>query len=251
MYGNKKQSPLSPIRKKFLCIFLPVWCTATLVPLIVICVLAAIHGEEKYEPHILIWTACTLGTGLTCLGIFLPWINRKEALERELDRYSYLWKDPKPLTENEVKIQDENAGMTYTLTQEGIAAEWEQDGEAEEQVFDEVQENRLFLPWEQAELLFASQKGFYCVHIALAVVPGSTAEAEEFFSLIPMEEKLFQAICAFGLKEKLDGQWQYLFYNPQDAVKQIMKRGRILEMRNKKTGKLFVDKHGNFLGDQK
>lgn len=248
---HNKPQPLSPIRKKFLCIFLPIWCTATLIPLVVICVLMAMHGEEKYEPHILIWTAFTLGTGLTCLGIFLPWLNRKECLERELKRFAYLFKELKPLTETEVKIQDETTGMTYTLTQEGITAEWEQDEKTEGQVFDEVQENRLFLPWDKAELLFASQKGFYCAHIALAIMPSANADvAEDYVHIIPMQEKLFQAICAFGLKEKLDGQWQYLFYNPQDAFKQILKRGRILKMRNKKTGKIFVDKHGNFLGDQ-
>ena len=238
-----KPQPLSPIRKKFLCIFLPVWCTAALVPLIVICVLAAMYGEEKYEPHILIWTACVLGSGLTCLGVFLPWLNRRECLERELNRFAYLFKDPQPLTENEVKIQTEFVRMTYTLTQEGLTVEWEQTEEEGEQVFDEVQENRQFIPWDKAELLLASQKGGNCVHIALAV-------ASDVVYLIPMQEKLFQAICTFGLKEKLDGQWQYLFYNPQDSFKQILKRGRILEMRNRKTGKIFVDKHGNFLGDQ-
>ena len=94
---HNKPQPLSPIRKKFLCIFLPIWCTATLIPLVVICVLMAMHGEEKYEPHILIWVAVTLGTGLTCLGIFLLWLNRKECLERELKRFAYLFKEPKPL----------------------------------------------------------------------------------------------------------------------------------------------------------
>ena len=243
-----KFQPLSPIRKKFLCIFLPIWCTATLIPLIVICVLMAMHGEEKYEPHILIWTAFTLGTGLICLGIFLPWLNRKECLERELKRFAYLFKDPKPLTETEVKIQVEFVGITYTLTQEGLTAEWEQKEEEGGQVFDEVQENCQFIPWNEAEFLLGTQKGFYCVHIALGIV--STDPNKDGAYIIPMQEKLFQAICAFGLKEKLDGQWQYLFYNPQDAFKQILKRGRILEMRNKKTGKIFVDKHGNFFGDQ-
>lgn len=246
MYKNPQ--PLTPIRKKFLCIFLPIWCTAAVVPLIVICVLAAIYGEEKYEPHILIWTACTLGTGLTSLGIFLPWLNRKEALDRELKRFAYLFNDPKPLTETEVKIQVDFVGITYTLTQEGLIAEWEQNEEDGGQVFDEAQENRQFLPWNETEFLLGTQKGFYSVHIALGVV--STDPNKEGAYILPMQEKLFQAICAFGLKEKLDGQWQYIFYNPQDAFKQILTKGRILVMRNKKTGKIFVDKHENFLGGE-
>ena len=238
----KHKAPLSPLRKKFNSIFLPIWCTVAAVPLIVICVLAAIHGWENYESHILIWAAFVLGSGLICLATFLPWINRKEALERELKRFSYLFQDPKPLTENEIKIQMEFVKMTYTLTQDGVTVEWEQTEEAGGQVFDEVQENRQYIPWDRAKLLLATQKGGYCVHIALAV-------ATDVIYFIPMQEKLFQAICAFRLKEKLDGQWQYLFYNPQDAFKQIFKKGRILEMRDKETGKLLADQSGNSLGE--
>ena len=234
--------PLSPLRKKFNCIFLPIWCTAATVPLIVICVLMAVYGEEKYEPYMLIWTACVLGSGLICLAIFLPWLNRKEALERELKRFSYLFKDPQPLAEKEIKIQMDFVKVTYTLTQSGLTVEWEQTEEAGEQVFDEVQENRQYIPWDRAKLLLATQKGGYCVHIALAV-------ATDVIYFIPMQEKLFQAICAFGLREQLDEQWQYLFYNPRDAFKQIFKKGRIVEMRNKETGERLTDKNANFFGE--
>lgn len=243
--------PLSPIRKKFCRIFLPIWCTAAIVPLIVICVLMAVYGEEKYEPYMVIWAVCVLGSGLTCMAIFLPWINRKETVQRELQRFGYLFKEPKPLTENEVQIQVEFYGLTYTLTKDGVLVKWEKTEQDGEQVFDEVQENRRFLPWNEVELSLATQKGRYCVHIALAILFDQTADhASGTAYFIPMHEKLYQAVCAFDLKDKLDSGWAYIFYNPEDAFNQIMKRGRILVMRNKKTGKIFVDKNGNFLGDE-
>lgn len=248
---HKQRQTLSLIRKKFLRIFLPIWLSITLIPLIVICVLMARYGETKYEPHMLIFNACTLGVGLCSLAIFLPWINRKEAVERELKRFAYLFKEPKPLTEKEVVIQDEYMGMTYTLTQNGILAEWEKTEQEEEQVFDEAQENRRFTPWKETNFMLATQKGFYCVHIALAVIFEQTADHTEGMAyFIPMREELYQAICAFDLKDKLDGGWTYLIYNPKDAFEQIMKKGRITVMRNKKTGKIFVDKNGNFTGDE-
>lgn len=238
---------LSSIRKKFLCIFLPVWFAVTLIPLIILCVLMAENGAEKYEAHLLILIACILGVGLCCLGVFLPWLNRKECVERELKRFGYLFKEPNPLTEKEVKIQDDEMGVAYTLTQEGIFAEWKQNEQGEGQVFDEVQENSRFIPWEETELMLATQKGFHCVHIALAIFFEQNTDytaASAFF--IPMQKELYQAICAFDLKGKLDGNWAYLFYNPKDAFGQILTKGRIIVMCNKKTGEVFVDKNGNY-----
>lgn len=245
-----KRPPLSPLRKKFNCIFLPIWCTAALVPLIVICVLMAVYGEEKYEPYMLIWTACVLGTGLLSWGIFLPWIQRKEALQSELQRYGYLFQDPKPLTEQEVKIEIDFVKVTYTLTQEGLIVEREQNEQDGGQVFDEVQENRRFLPWNEVQLALATQKGYYCVHIAMAVLFDQSADHKSgMVYFIPMQEKLYQAIRAFQLVDKLDAGWAYLCYNPEDAFKQIIRKGRILVMRNKKTGKPFADRK-EFLDEQ-
>lgn len=249
MHG--KQPTLSNIRKKFLAIFLPTWLTLTLVPLIVLCVLMAKNGEEKYETAMLIYTACTLFVGLLSLGLFTPWLNRKEMLPREIARFGYLFKVPKPVTEDEIKIQDEYSYWSFTFTKDGLTAEWEQNKEEGEQVFDEIKENQKFVPWKEAELALATQKTGGIVHIALAVLFDLSADhsqGDAFF--IPVTEDVYRAICAFDLKDKLDSGWAYLFYNPQDAFYQILKKGRIVVMRNKKTGKIFVDKNGDFLGDE-
>ena len=68
---------------------------------------------------------------------------------------------------------------------------------------------------------------------------------------MPMSEELFSAIKGFGLDDNIDdGNWTYLFYNPEDAFRQILKKGRIITMRNKKNGEIFVNKNGDFIGEE-
>lgn len=54
MQHNSSWATMSPVRKKFLKIFLPIWLIATVVPLIVFSVLAA-KNEEKYEIYLIIF----------------------------------------------------------------------------------------------------------------------------------------------------------------------------------------------------
>ena len=95
----------------------------------------------------------------------------------------------------------------------------------------------------------ATQQQVRRVRLALAIFSTNPA-SQDATLFVPLYEQVFQAVKAFGLEERIkDGSWDYLFYNPQDAFKQIITKGRILTMRNKKTGKLFVDKQGDFIGE--
>ena len=73
------------------------------------------------------------------------------------------------------------------------------------------------------------------VRTALMEGDGETSYEEPFF--VPFDERLVRAIKSFGLEEKTCENWAYLFYNPDDALRQIYKRGYIRVMRDRKTGK--------------
>ena len=246
MQHNSIWATMSPIRKKFLKIFLPVWLIATVVPLIIFSVLAA-KNEEKYEIYLIISCFAILFVGLGCLAYFLPKLAKKEAQYEQIEHYGYLFREPLPLNEEKtVCIESEFA--RYILTQEGVR-EIATDKVEKEEIFEEIEGNGLFVAWDTAGLFLATQTYNRRVHLALAIF-SQEPEANGAYMILPMSEKLFSAIKGFGLDDNIDdGNWTYLFYNPEDAFRQILKKGRIYEMRNKKTGEIFVDKNGNFLGD--
>ncbi len=251
-----KLPKLSKTRKLFLAVFLPIWLVLSLAPLVVI--LVAYAMDKALSPSVsmplMLWAGLLLLIGLAAVSVFAPWLNRKEGAERDMQRYAYLFSDPQPLTETEVILEDLGDGLKYTLTKDGVAAEVPQMGEAEGQVFDEVKENRIFIAWKDAEFALATQRMGYNSFLALAVIVKPCSKYKQGGALfIPFTEnaqKLYDAMHAFGVDEEMDGAWTYLRYNPRDAFRQIQSRGRILVMRNKKTGKIFVDKHGNFLDDE-
>ncbi len=166
-------------------------------------------------------------------------------VKNELARYHYLFEAPKTLSDEPLVIPD--GEFTYTLTSE--CARLELPPIEGEQVFDEAQENVFHIPWRRAELALATQSEYRHVYIALAVFPPEMDEdLIPFF--IPITEDAFAFIKKMGFDSKLGGDWDYLFYHPEDAFKQLVLKGRILTMRNKKTGKLFLGEDGNFLGDE-
>ncbi len=249
---QEEKLPMSPVRKKFIWIALPIWVAFTVLPLILIGILIGVN-EQKYEWLIIVWvaTVCVVGLLFLCFGT--RWLTKKET-EFELEHYAYLFKKSGVSDVETYAYEDREVGMTYTLTKEGVKAEWPEEGE---QVFDDVKTNVRFLAWEDAEVSLATHNHMRRAHIALAIFPSFDSDIEQSqkhadmgMVILPMTEGLFAAIRAFGLDEKtFSADWSYLFYNPTDAMKQIVSRGRILTMCNKKTGKIFVDKRGNFVAD--
>ncbi len=243
---RREKELMSPLRWKINYVVVPLYLAISLLPLFAVIPLM-IADENKYTPVFIVWIAL-VAIATVALLCSLPFITRKE-VRVELERYSYLFKEPSPIENDCVVIRDEE--ITYTLDREGIRVEWPKEGE---QVFDEVREDAFFIAWDKAELCFATQTHLRRVHMALAVFP---FYSENDFSgpylpqiFVPISEESFSAIKAFGLGKDFGADWTYLFYNPEDAFKQILTKGRIIKMRNKKTGKVFVDARGNFIGDE-
>ena len=237
---QKEKEWMSPLRWTINYIIIPIWAAISFVPLVVVISLMIVDDVKYMSVFIvgMIWIAIMY----IALLIALPFITKKET-QIELERYSYLFKEAKEIENIPLVIVDES--LTYTLDKDG--ARMEVPPEEGEQVFDEAKENVFYIPWERAEIAFATQTYLRRVHIALAVFP-MDENAPPFF--IPFNEDVYAFIKKIGLDKQFGADWAYLFYNPEDAFKQILTKGRILKMRNKKTGEVFVDAQGNFIGDK-
>lgn len=237
---------ISPFRKKINCVFLPIYLGVflafTAVTTILMCV-----DENKYFPVALAWAIFFALWGLSLLFI-VPWINRTER-DIELQRYAWLFNSPAPLEKESVEISVPEDEITYTLTKDGMRAEWEQQGE---QVFDDMRENLHFVPWEEAEFTLASRTVSRRVQFALAVlfeVEGMPTGGEEKAYggyLLPIDEEVYKAIFAFGLEDKMPIEWRYIRYNPKDAFMQILLKGMMDDFHDVTTGKVIAEGDENF-----
>lgn len=246
---KQEKAEMSPLRWKFNYTVLPIYLALVLLPCIPVLILMGID-EEKFLPVLIVW-ACVFVVLTVAMLCAIPLMTKKET-KIELERYGYMFKEPLPLTEENVKINGTlGDDLTYILTKDGVTAEWQEEQQEEGQVFDEMKENLHFVPWKEATFALATQSRLRRVHIAVAVLFEESEDGMEGCAyFLPMTEELFAAIHAFGLQDKLGSDWDYLLYNPEDAFKQILTKGRIITMRNKKTGKLFVNKYGEFIGDE-
>ncbi len=195
--------------------------------------------------------AWTLVSGIACvlLGVasivwlVLAWrkCNRDEfALSKQ--KYAYLWKKEFAPAE-EFETVDADTGITYTVKREGLKVVFPLP-EGYEQVFDEVAENEDFIPWTRTRLALATCNTYFTARLALAVLDMGTAQMEEDGEasyeepfILPLSEDLVRAVRSFDLEDKTCENWVYLFYNPDDALYQVQKRGYIRVMRDRKTGK--------------
>ena len=203
--------------------------------LLIIVIPLMIINEAQNAVFLFIW----LGLGLVYVGVLIALHSRitKKETELELESFSYLFNEAKPLEKEIVTLVEED--ITYTLTAEGIKMTvpekiLHQNGEYTGQVFDEVEENVLFMPWKNTEICLATTSLLRRVRLALAIF-STDPTMEDATLIVPISEEVFDAIKAFEIEEYIkDGAWDYLFYNPEDAFKQIITKGRILTMRNKK-----------------
>ena len=237
---RRNKEIMSPLRRTINYTVIPIWLLIYILPLAVVIPLMIID-EEKY---FFVFVACMVWWvfWLILPLALLPFLTKKET-QIELECYNYLFQDPKEVMDEPLVVVDEE--LTYYLEKDGARMEF--PAEEGEQVFDEAKENVFYIPWERAEVALATQSHLRRVYIALAVFP-MDEDAPPFF--IPLNEDVYAFIKKMELDKQLGADWTYLLYNPQDAFEQILTKGRILKMRNKKTGKIFVDAQGDFIGDE-
>lgn len=184
-------------------------------------------------------TFIAVGIFIICSALLLILSSKitKMEVREEMQKFAYLFEEPTPLESETFVEKLDDIGVTYTLDKNGIRIEWE----AEEggQVFDEAQENRLSFEWHEVDLCLATQAIFRRAQLALAFLPRTNPVA----FILPMNENVYRAMHTFNLMEKTAEDWAYLQYNPEDAFMQIIAFGRILKMRDKKTGKKIVDEN--------
>lgn len=247
---RKEKEKMTPLRRKINYRVVPIYLGAVIGTLAIVMTLLIIN-EQKFMPVFFVWLGVFAATAIGFLAC-LPAITKKET-ELELESFSYLFSPVVPLETDSVTIEEED--ILYTLTKDGVRVEVPekvllQNGEYAGQVFDEVKENTFFLSWENTNIFLATSSVYRRVRIALGIF-STDPQTEDAMLFVPISSDVFRAVKTFGLETYIqDGSWDYLFYNPQDAFKQILTKGRILIMRNKKTGKVFVNRQGDFIGDR-
>ena len=223
---------MNPLRKKFINIALPTYLTVSMIPLMAAFPLMILE-DGKYAVLIAclwaVWFALASAGMLYASGR----MSVKEA-EGERARYAYLFQEPIK-AKDVLTVPDEE--LCYTLDKDGVRLEF--PGEEREQVFDELKENAFFISWERADLVLATQSYMRRVYLALAVF-SMDMDAPPFF--IPFNEELYAFIKEKELDKRLGEDWEYLYYNPEEAFKQFLLRGRIVKYRDKKDGEPFRDK---------
>lgn len=216
---------MTPLRWKINYVWSPIYCAVVLIPLLAFDFLM-LAFDGVFTVLFLVWLGILLVTALAFPWVFIK-INKIET-EIEVKRFAYLFESAKPLEEEETKVVDE--GLTYLLSKDGVRVIVPVKVE---QVFEEVSENSFFLDWRDVELAFASQTHLRRVHIALGVFDRDMEYPPLF---IPMNEAVYQVIEGYKLYEKIGDEWTYLRENTEDAIKQILAKGRIVRKKLEKTG---------------
>ena len=175
-------------------------------------------------------------------------INELEKIKAEKENYAYLFKEPAPLTDEKVVIDYADDNVLFTFEKDGLSVLFkdEETNEDKGQVFDEIPENIVFVPWQHADCFIVTHNENRRVHIGLAVIGQNYNEEREDVFVIPIWEKTYEAMHAFGLIKKTENDWIYLHYNPDDAFKQILNSGRVMKIRDKNTGKIIKDEEEFF-----
>ncbi len=226
---KNEREQMNPLRRKFINIALPTYLAVAFFPILTLFPLMVLE-DGKYSVLIaclwLVWFALASAGMLYASAR----VSVKEA-ETERARYGYLFQEP---TEAKEVLSVLDEALCYTLDADGVRLEI--PNEEREQVFDELNENAFYVPWERADLALATQSYMRRVYIALAVF-SMDLDAPPFF--IPFNEEVYAFIKKKGFDERLDEDWEYLFYDPKEAFKQLLLRGRIVKYRDKKNGEPF------------
>lgn len=230
--SKSERDQMNPLRKKFINIALPTYLAVSMVPLAAAFPLMILE-DGKYA--VLIACLWAVWFALSSAGMLYASarMSVKEA-EGERARYAYLFQEPIK-AKDVLTVPDEE--LCYTLDKDGVRLEI--PGEEGEQVFDELNENAFYVSWERADFAFATQSYMRRVYLAFAVF-SIDLDAPPFF--IPFNEEVYAFIKKKGFDKKLEEDWEYLFYDPEEAFKQILLRGRIVKYRDKKDGEPFRDK---------
>ena len=225
---KKEKEEMHPLRWKLSYIGLPVYLLLSLTPFLV-----AIPFMENEQTAIILGVSC-LGWFFLCSAVTYAltlWTDSR-IVNFEKERYGYLFRTPNPLEKESIEVLDED--LRYTLHKEG--ARLELLGVEREQVFDELRDNVFFVSWERAEFALATQTYLGKIYFALAII-SLDFDVPPFF--VPFNEEVYAFIKEKGFDKRLEEDWEYLFYNPDDAFKQILKKGRIVKYRDKKGEKPF------------
>ena len=237
---------MTPLRRKVNYLLVPAYLVVAALTLAVMIV----AGTQEIWWLFAVCGGVFAVSSAACLTLGL--LTAKKERQAELAHWSFLWEDPAPFEGERLNTVDEETGIAFTVDKSGLTVRYPNAGE---QVFEEADEGTEFFAWDDLGLMIATDNFARRIRIAIAAadirlqsVDAEAEPMEDTLFFLPLDRELFSAMHAFGLEEKLPIELLYIKYNPKDAIVQILDYGHIKVMRNKKTGKVFVDEEGEFLG---
>ena len=187
------------------------------------------------KPSVLTWVGVLFFVLVSVVFVLLSEKITKLEVQDAMDEYSYLLTDGAPLETDTVEICNQLDEFSYTVNREGVTVK--KPHEEGEQVFDEVKNGVLFMPWDRTDVLIVTSNLYRRARFAVAVINKDAETEEDAIFFIEMRQDLYQALYAFGLAEHVEEDLKYLRYNPKNALKQIVGVGRVVTLRDKDTGK--------------
>ena len=168
-----------------------------------------------------------LGIGASLLPIvqviLLSVSITKKEIDRAVEDYAYLFAEGEG--SEQADCVDEDEGITFLFRREGLTLVYPKK---DEDVFEELDGEKKFLPWVDVRLALASDNFGKRVRFALVLVDYTT-RAEGVFNpyFLLLTEELYSAIVGLGLQEKLGDDFAYLLKNPREGIKQVLDFGYI------------------------
>ena len=168
----------------------------------------------------------------------------KKEIEIEHNRWAFLWDSQEAFDGDELETVDVETGICFSVSKHGVKIIYPIQRET---VFDEVEENVKFLRWDDMELILATDNYLRRVRLAVAMADVSARSVDgdyepklEDIYFLPLCPNLSALLRTFGVEERMSPEWEYLKYNPKQAIAQILRFGYIKKFKAKKGDELSV-----------
>lgn len=248
----EEKKEMSPIRFQMNYVGIPLYLAVALLSVLAI-VPIGIASEQNESVAIWVILPLAVFVGATVAILLLGAAVAKKEIEIEYERWRFVWEEKEPFEGDVLETVDVETGVQFSVTKSGVKIIHPTKKQA---VFEEVEENVKFVPWEDTDLILATDNYLRRVRLALAMADVSARSANGEYEpsindvyFLPLCPNLTALLRTFGLEERIAPEWHYLQYNPRDAVTQVLNRGYIKKFRSKdgdrlriENGRLIVEK---------
>ena len=240
----KEKQEMSPIRWRMNYVLIPIYLV---VMLLSVAAIVPIGIASESNKAVTIWVLLPIGIFVAATAAILvmsAYIVKKEN-EIEYERWKFIWESKEPFEGDELETVDVETGIKFSVSRSGVKIIFPTKTES---VFEEVEENVKFLPWEDTELILATDNFLRRVRFAVAMADVSARSVDGEYTptfddvyFLPLCPDLVALLRTFGVEERITVEWHYLQYNPREAIKQVLMYGYIRRLKGKKGDRLRIE----------